>query len=108
MARDAAQGHQAEDTELEAGTPSSDLGDPSLSTDASLLEPFPSIFRLTYTLTRSRHHALSSPRGGAGHPQAARPTPLPLLWPVSFYGTEGSRGSHPRTPRALPGRKAGT
>lgn len=33
MARDTAQRHQAEGTELEAGTPSSALGEPSLSTD---------------------------------------------------------------------------
>lgn len=68
---------------------------PSLTVDFQPLQPFPSVF-LSHIrpFLHSRHRALRSPRGRAGHPRAARLNPRPHVWRVSPRGKEGSPVSH--------------
>lgn len=67
---------------------------PSLWT-SNLCNPFLQFFcSHRRPFLHSRHRALRSPCGRAGHPRAARLNPRPHVWRASPRGTEGSPVSH--------------
>ena len=94
-------------------TPSRALGEPPgpakpesrLSASAALSFNFSSS---TYPCPLLPPRTLAPHAAGAGHPPAARPIPLPHVWLVSPYGTDGCPGRHPHTLQSLSGRPART
>lgn len=109
QARDARRsGAPSEGTELEAGTPSSALGEipgsakPESGLPASGALSFNFSSHIPSPAPATTHSAPHA--AGAGHCPAARPAPLPHVWQVSPYGADVSPGRHPHTFQTLPGR----